>query len=89
MYNPGDDGFDNVYLAEKASTQLGWSNAAPDDLWTAGYQAEMQDFVDSIGKRAAPQSSLNLAIDTTAVAYHAYLSAERGGTETKVEYEGD
>ncbi|MBI2842929.1 MAG: Gfo/Idh/MocA family oxidoreductase [Armatimonadetes bacterium] len=83
-YNPGDDGFKDIYLLEMTSTQEGWSNVAPDEYWTIGYQPEMQDFLECIYKRSKPQSDLDIAVDVTATIYSAYLSAERGGAEVHI-----
>ena len=45
-YNPRGEQFKDVYLIEKISTKEGWTPPAPDENFTMGYQAEMQDFVD-------------------------------------------
>ena len=84
-YNPGDPAFNDVCLVEKLSTQEGWSNAAPDEYWTVGYQAEMQDILESIAAHRQPQSGLELAVDTTEAIYAAYLSAERRGAEVELD----
>ncbi len=49
-----------------------------------GYQGELQDFVSSAAAGVAPQSDLELALDTTATVYAAYVSAERRGCETTI-----
>ncbi len=84
VYNPSGPQLTDVYLMEKLSTQEGWSNAAPDENWSMGYQAEMQDFVTCALNGDTPQSDLPLALDTTATIYAAYLSAERGGAEVEI-----
>lgn len=83
-YNPRGDQFKDIYLVEKASTQEGWSHAAPDENFTMGYQPELQDFASCIASGRPPQADLDLAIDTTAAIYAAYLSDERGGAEVAV-----
>jgi predicted dehydrogenase len=83
-YNPRGDQFKDIYLIEKASTKEGWTQAAPDENFTMGYQAELQDFVTSALRNEAPQSGLDLALDTTAAIYAAYLSAERKGQAVDV-----
>lgn len=83
-YNPRGPQFKDVYLVEKASTQEGWSQAAPDENFTMGYQAEMEDFATCAATGRTPQSGLDLALDTTATIYAAYLSAENRGAETAV-----
>ena len=83
-YNPRGEQFRDIYLVEKCSTQEGWSPAAPDETFTMGYQGELQDFVSSAAAGVAPQSDLELALDTTATVYAAYVSAERRGCETTI-----
>jgi predicted dehydrogenase len=83
-YNPRGDQFKDIYLVEKASTQEGWSHAAPDENLTMGYQQELQDFAASAVNGRPPQAGLELAIDTTATIYAAYLSEERRGAEVSV-----
>jgi len=83
-YNPRAEQYRDVYLLEKASTKEGWAPAAPDENLTMGYQGEIQDFAACAAAGAAPQSGLDLALDTTAAVYAAYLSAERRGAEVPV-----
>ena len=85
LYNPRGEAFKDIYLTEKVSTQEGWSFAAPDEFFTMGYQGEIQDFVTAAAGGAAPQSDLELALDTTAAIYAAYVSAEKRGAEIEVE----
>jgi predicted dehydrogenase len=84
VYNPQAAQFEDVYLLEKVSTQEGWAPAAPDENLTMGYQAELQDFLSSIASGRPPQSSLELALDTTATIYAAYVSDENRGSETAI-----
>jgi predicted dehydrogenase len=84
VYNPRGEQFKDIYLVEKASTKEGWSPAAPDENFTMGYQAELQDFIACAAEGRRPQSDLDLALDTTTTIYAAYVSAEKGGVETKV-----
>lgn len=83
-YNPRGEQFKDIYLIEKGSTKEGWSPAAPDESFTMGYQAEMQDFITCAQSGGRPQSDLDLALDTTAVVYAAYLSDEKKGAEVEV-----
>ncbi len=83
-YNPRGAQFKDIYLIEKTSTQEGWSTAAPDENFTMGYQAEIQDFMACAAAGTSPQSGLDLALDTTATTYAAYVSAQRKGAETDV-----
>ncbi len=83
-YNPSGPQYKDVYLLEKVSTQEGWAPAAPDENFTMGYQAELQDFVTAAAENRPPRSDLDLALDTTATIYAAYVSAEHQGRETTI-----
>ncbi len=83
-YNPKGAQFKDVYLIEKASTKEGWSPAAADEHFTVGYIAEMQDFMLCAASGEKPQAGLELALDTIAVIYAAYLSDEKKGAEIPV-----
>jgi predicted dehydrogenase len=84
-YNPRGEQFKDVYLMEKLSTQEGWVAAAPDENFTIGYQGELQDFMTCAAAGRQPESELELALDTTATIYAAYVSDENKGTETAVQ----
>ena len=84
VYNPRDEQFEDIYLVEKISSKEGWSPAAPDENWTMGYYAEMQDFLTCVAEGKEPICGLELAIDTMRVIYAAYLSNERTGAEVAV-----
>jgi predicted dehydrogenase len=83
-YNPKAEQYKDIYLIEKTSTQEGWSTASPDENFTIGYQAELQDFMTCAAAGSEPQSGLDLALDTTAATYAAYVSAQRKGAEVEV-----
>jgi predicted dehydrogenase len=83
-YNPREDLLKDVYLTEKLGTKQGWSHPAPDEDWQHGYPQEFQDFMESIDRQRPPLSGGELARDTIAVLYSAYLSAERQGAEVEV-----
>ena len=83
-YNPRGEQFKDIYLVEKLSTKEGWSPAAPDESFTMGYRPEMQDFIWCAASGRQPQSGLELALDTTAAIYAAYLSDEMKGAEVEV-----
>jgi len=83
-YNPRGKQYEDIYLVEKTSTKEGWSQAAPDENFTMGYQPELQDFATCAATGKRPQSDLDLALDTTAVIYAAYLSDEHRGVEEAV-----
>jgi predicted dehydrogenase len=83
-YNPHEDLLKDVYVVEKIGSKEGWSHPAPDEGWQQGYPQEFQDFMESIAHQREPLSGLELARDTVAVLYSAYLSAERRGAEVEI-----
>ena len=82
-YNPREEIFKDVYVTEKIGTKQGWSHPAPDEDWQHGYLREFQDFMESIYANREPLSGGELARDTVAVLYSAYVSAEARGVETE------
>jgi predicted dehydrogenase len=83
-YNPREDILKDVYVTEKIGTKQGWNHPAPDEDWQHGYPHEFQDFVESLAANRPPLSSGELARDTIAALYSAYLSAERRGEEVEI-----
>ena len=83
-YNPRNTNYNDIYTIEKCSTKEGWSPAASDENFTMGYQPQIQDFIDSFAKGISPQSDIDLAVDTTAAVYAAYLSDQNNGIETQI-----
>jgi predicted dehydrogenase len=83
-FNPSENALRDVYLTEKIETKQGWSHPAPDEAWQHGYPQEFQDFIESVSVGREPVANAELARDTIATIYAAYVSAERGGTETKI-----
>ena len=83
-FNPSQDAFRDVYLTERIETKEGWSHPSPDESWQHGYPQEFQDFMESIAAGREPLANAELARDTMATIYAAYVSAERGGAETEI-----
>jgi predicted dehydrogenase len=83
-YNPEESQFDDVYVVEKIGTKQGWAPTSPDENWFTGYQHEMQAFYRNVADGTEPESDGQLAADTIAVVYAAYLSAERDGAAVDV-----
>src|SRR3989441_251204 len=79
VYNPKHDQFKDLYLVEKISSNEGWIPASPEEGWSLGYGRELKDFVDAARSGRAPESDLDLAIDTTLTLYAGYVSAEEKG----------
>ncbi len=83
-YNPREELFKDVYVVEKIGTKQGWSRPAADEDWQHGYPQEFQDFMESVRDGREPLSNGELARDTIAVLYTAYVSAEKRGTEVEI-----
>ena len=83
-YNPKAAQYEDIYLVEKISTKEGWAPASADENLTMGYQPELQDFVSCAAEGREPQSGLDLALDTTATIYAAYVSDEKKGKEIAI-----
>lgn len=83
-FNPKACQYDDIYTVEKISTKEGWTAVSPEENFTLGYIAEMQDFLDCIAEGKTPQSELELACDTITAIYAAYVSDERKGQETVI-----
>jgi len=84
VYNPQHEQFKDVYLMEKITTNEGWIPASPDEGWSLGYGRELRNFIDSVRTGRAPESDIDLAIDTTLALYAGYVSADEKGREVEV-----
>ena len=73
-----------MYLVEKISTNEGWIPASPEEGWSLGYGRELRNFVMRARDGRAPESDLDLAIDTTLTLYAGYVSADEKGKEVEV-----
>jgi predicted dehydrogenase len=83
-YNPVEQNFQDIYVVEKTGTKQGWSFISPDEDWFTGYQQEIQAFYEATVHRTAAESDSELAADTIATIYSAYLSDERKGKEVEI-----
>lgn len=77
-YAPESSIFEPEYLMEKLETKAGWSQPAPDEDWTHGHLAMIEDFVDAIASGREPLSTGVLGAKVIEVVYAAYVSAESG-----------
>ena len=84
VYNPKHEQFKDLYLVEKISSNEGWIPASPEEGWSLGYGRELRNFIDSARDGRAPESGLDLAIDTTLTLYAGYVSAGERGREFPV-----
>jgi predicted dehydrogenase len=84
LYNPDDKQLKDVYIVEKIGTKQGWSFPAPDENWATGYPQELQDFMECVDSGKEPQSGLQLAADTVATLYAAYLSDQQNGATVEI-----
>jgi len=87
-YNPSEELLKDVFVTEKIGTKQGWSHPSPDEDWQHGYPHEFQDFMESIRDGHPPLSGPELARDTVAALYSAYLSSERKGSDVTIPLNG-
>lgn len=80
-YNPVEANFADIYVVEKLGTKQGWSFPAPDEDSSHGFPQEIQAFYRSVAYGDPIEGDSQLAADTIATVYAAYLSAERHGAE--------
>ena len=83
-YNPKEELFKDIYVAEKIGTKQGWNHPAPDEDWQHGYYHEFEDFAQCLAADREPLCGGQLARDTIAVLYSGYVSAERRGREVEI-----
>ncbi len=83
-YNPTEEAFQDIYVAEKIGTKQGWACTSPDEDWFTGYQHEMEAFYQTIAFGKPLESDSLLAADTILTVYSAYLSAEQHGAEVTI-----
>jgi predicted dehydrogenase len=77
-YFPDGTGMDDVYLAEKIETKLGFQYIYSNEVITRGYAGEMRDFMECASTGRASQSGIDLAAETVKVIYAGYLAGETG-----------
>ena len=74
-----DEGvFEGEYLMEKLDTRAGWSTPIPDESWSSGQFAMLEDFRDAVREGRAPRSDGQLGLAVTRVVYAAYVAASKG-----------
>jgi predicted dehydrogenase len=83
-YNPIEDYFSDIYVAEKIGTKQGWAFTSPDEDWFTGYQHELEAFYRTIAFGEPIESDSQLAADTILTIYSAYVSAEQQGAEVEI-----
>jgi len=83
-FNPDGRQYKDVYTVEKIGTKEGWTAMAPDENYTLGYLAELQDFLTCAAEGRQPQGDLDLALDTITTIYAAYVSDEKLGAAQDV-----
>lgn len=77
-YAPDAAVFADEYLQEKAETSAGWSTPMPDEDWTSGQLAMIEDFVDAVACDRDPRPDRHLGAEVVRVIYSAYLAAAEG-----------
>lgn len=75
-----EEGMEDEPISEMLPQKLGWNKVFVNDEIIRGYTGELQDFMDTIANDGTPNSSIDLAYQTTQVMYAAYVAAEEGRT---------
>ena len=88
-YNPLEKNFADVYVVEKIGTKQGWACTAPDEDWMTGYPQEAEAFYRTIAYGEPLESDSQLAADSIATIYAAYVSADRQGAAVEVRRMGE
>jgi predicted dehydrogenase len=83
-YNPREENFKDIFVAEKIGTKQGWACTSPEEDWFSGYHQEMEAFYRTIAYGAPLVSDSQLAADTISTVYSAYLSASLHGQAVEV-----
>ena len=83
-YNPREENFREIYVAEKIGTKQGWACTSPEEDWFCGYPQEMEAFYRTIACGEPLESDSQLAADTISAVYSGYLSAEHQGQAIEV-----
>ena len=84
-YNPVETNFRDIYVVEKIGTKQGWSTPSPDEDWFTGYPQEIEAFYRAAAYGDPVESDSSLAANCISTIYSAYVSAERKGTEVRIE----
>jgi len=73
-----EDGLDKISVSEMLDSKIGWNHPFISDEIIRGYSDEIQDFMECVVFNRKPESSFELAEETTKVIYASYYSAEIG-----------
>src|SRR5262249_31926715 len=77
-YTPDASVFGDAYIMEKINSGVGWTTPIPDEDWSSGHLAMIQDFVASLAENCPAKSDGHLGRAVIEVVYAAYLAAETG-----------
>jgi predicted dehydrogenase len=77
-YAPDASVFGDAYIMEKIDSGAGWTTPIPDEDWSSGHLAMIQDFVAAVAEGRPARSTGDLGRSVVRVVYSAYLSAATG-----------
>ncbi len=77
-YTPEAKVFGDAYIMEKIDSGAGWTTPIPDEDWTSGHLAMVQDFVAAVAEGRPAKSDGSLGRDVIEVIYAGYLAAATG-----------
>ncbi len=78
VHGAQDGVFGDDPIMEKAGGQGGWSTPLPDEDWSSGHQAMIQDFAETAVDGGSAKSDGRLGLEVTRAISGAYLSAAEG-----------
>ena len=85
-YTPDASVFGDAYIMEKINSGAGWTTPIPDEDWSSGHAAMIQDFVAALAENRPAKADGHLGRAVIEVVYAAYLAAASG---RRVEILGD
>ncbi len=77
-YTPEAKVFGDAYIMEKIDSGAGWTTPIPDEDWTSGHLAMVQDFVAAVAEGRPAKSDGSLGRAVIEVIYAGYLAAATG-----------
>lgn len=77
-YTPDAKVFGDAYVMEKIDSGAGWTTPIPDEDWSSGHLAMIQDFVAAVAQNRPAKSDGALGREVLHVIYAAYLAAASG-----------
>lgn len=81
-YAPHEEVFGDQYLMEKVDCKAGWSTPMPQEDWTSGQLAMIQDFIEAVATGRPAISDGGLGLEVIRAVYAAYVAAGEGSRQS-------